>query len=99
VKEFVVAEIPSIGQGAVGPINRTVPTSAYQATETLRQQSEPLGDRVELSRHALLLDRLRNLPGVREDLVQTVRQAIADGTYATDAKLDIAVQRMLDDPS
>ena len=38
-------------------------------------------------------------PGVREDLVQTVRQAIADGTYATDAKLDIAVQRMLDDPS
>ncbi len=94
-----MAEIPSIGQGAVGPINRTVPTSAYQATETLRQQSEPLGDRVELSRHALLLDRLRNLPGVREDLVQTVRQAIADGTYATDAKLDIAVQRMLDDPS
>ena len=94
-----MAEIPSIGQGAVGPINRTAPTSAYQATETLRQQSEPLGDRVELSRHALLLDRLRNLPGVREDLVQTVRQAIADGTYATDAKLDIAVQRMLDDPS
>ena len=94
-----MAEIPSIGQGAVGPINRTVPTSAYQATETLRQQSEPLGDRVELSRHALLLDRLRNLPGVREDLVQTVRQAIADGTYATDAKLDIAVQRMLDGPS
>ncbi len=92
-----MAEIPSIGQGAVGPINRTVPTSAYQATETLRQQSEPLGDRVELSRHALLLDRLRNLPGVREDLVQTVRQAIADGTYATDAKLDIAVQRMLDE--
>ena len=93
-----MAEIPSIGQGAVGPINRTVPTSAYQATENLRRQSEPLGDRVELSQHAVLLDRLRSLPGVREELVQAARQAIADGTYDTDAKLDVAIQRMLDDP-
>ena len=94
-----MVEIPSIGQGAVGPINRTAPTSAYQATENLRRQSEPLGDRVELSRHAVLLDRLRNLPGVREELVQTIRQAIADGTYETDAKLDVAVRRVLDDLS
>ncbi len=95
-----MSEIPSIGQGAVGPINRTAPTSAYQATENLRRHdSEPLGDRVELSQHAVLLDRLRNLPGVREDLVQAVRQALADGTYETDAKVDVAIRRMLDDVS
>ena len=95
-----MAEIPSIGQGAVGPINRTAPTSAYQATENLRRHdSEPLGDRVELSRHAVLLDRLRQLPGVREDLVKTVREAIDNGTYETRGKLDLAVRRMLDDVS
>ncbi len=95
-----MSEIPSIGQGAVGPINRTAPTSAYQATENLRRHdSEPLGDRVELSRHAVLLDRLRQLPGVREDLVKTVREAIDNGTYETRGKLDLAVRRMLDDVS
>ncbi len=95
-----MAEIPSIGQGAVGPINPTAPTSAYQATENLRRHdSEPLGDRVELSRHAVLLDGLRQLPGVREDLVKTVREAIDNGTYETRGKLDLAVRRMLDDVS
>ena len=92
-------EIPSIGQGSVGPINRAAPTSAYQATENLRRNSEPLGDRVELSRHAVLLDRLRQLSGVREDLVKTVREAIDNGTYETDAKVDVAIRRMLDDLS
>ncbi len=93
-----MAEIPSIGPGSVGPINRAAAlTAAYRITEDLKPRSEPLGDRVELSRHAVLLDRLRQLPDVRADLVDTVRDAIAGGTYETDDKLTAAVEGLLRD--
>ncbi len=94
-----MAEIPSIGHGSVGPINRAAPTSAYQATEKASRNGETTvaGDRVELSRHAVLLDRLRHLPDVRADLVNDVRTAIRDGTYETDEKLTAAVARLLED--
>ena len=90
-------EIPSIGHGAVGPINRAASISAYQNTELVREQIEPLGDRVELSRHAQLLDRLRQLPEVRSDLVEQIKQSIADGTYESADKLDAAIARLLED--
>ncbi len=91
-----MAEIPSIGPGSVGPINRAAAlTAAYRITEDLQQRSGPLGDRVELSRHAVLLDRLQQLPDVRADLVDEVRDAIAGGTYETDDKLTAAVEGLL----
>ena len=91
-----MAEIPSIGPGSVGPINRAAAlTAAYRITEDLQPRSKPLGDRVELSRHAVLLDRLRQLPDVRADLVDEVRNAIADGTYETDDNLTAAVEGLL----
>ncbi len=92
-----MAEIPSIGPGSVGPINRAAALSAaYRITEDRPSRSSaPLGDRVELSRHAVLLDRLRHLPDVREDLVDEVRDAIGAGTYETDEKLTAAVKGLL----
>ena len=93
-----MAEIPSIGHGSVGPINQAAPTSAYQATEKASRNAEAVaGDRVELSRHAVLLDRLRQLPDVRADLVNEVRDAIAGGTYESDEKLTAAVEGLLRD--
>ena len=91
-----MSEIPSIGPGSVGPINRAAAlTAAYRNTADLKQQNEPLGDRVELSRHAVLLDRLQQLPDVRADLVDEVRDAIAGGTYETDEKLTAAIEALL----
>ena len=93
-----MTEIPSIGHGSVGPINRASPASAYQATEKPSPNGEAVvGDRVELSRHAVLLDRLQHLPDVRADLVSDARAAIKDGTYETDEKLDAAAARLLED--
>ncbi len=91
-----MVEIPSIGPGSVGPINPPAAlTAASRITEGLQPRSSPLGDRVELSRQAVLLDRLRQLPDVREDLVAEVRDAIAAGTYETDDKLIAAVEGLL----
>ncbi len=93
-----MTEISSIGHGSVGPIDRAASTSAYQATAKPSHDGELVaGDRVELSRHALLLDRLRQLPDVRTDLVNDVRAAIRDGTYETDEKLNTAVSQLIKD--
>ncbi len=90
-------EIPSIGHGAVGPVNRAASVSAYQNTTKAREATQPLGDRVELSRHARLLEQLRSLPDVRSDLVEQVKRSIEDGTYETSEKIDAAIERLIED--
>ena len=53
------------------------------------------GDQVELSDRAVLLSRLRELPPVRQGLIDQVRAAIERGDYDTPEKLDAAIEKML----
>ena len=64
------------------------------AAETRRTE---ISDRVEVSDHARYLDALRNMPPERAEKLAQVKAAIAPGTYDTDAKLSIAIDRMLND--
>ncbi len=91
-----MAEIPSIGHDSVGPITRKAAAVPPARTLGLRRSPAAAGDRVELSDHATLLDRLRRLTGVRTDLVSSVRRAIEDGSYETPQKLDAAIARLLE---
>ncbi|MDY7110264.1 MAG: flagellar biosynthesis anti-sigma factor FlgM [Planctomycetota bacterium] len=50
---------------------------------------------MELSDHARFLDQLRRLPEVRSEHVEAVRQAIADGTYETEPRLEAAIDRLI----
>ncbi len=90
-------EIPSIGQGSVGPVNRAAAVSSQEGRPAPHERNGRVGDRVELSAHARLLDRLLQLPEVRTELVEAVRQAIIDGTYETPEKIEVAVQRLLEE--
>ena len=90
-------QIPPIGHGPMGSINRTSGASASEAAVRVPDPGGRAGDRVELSNHARLLDRLQRLPDVRDELVESVRHAIADGTYETPEKLDIAVRQLLEE--
>ena len=90
-------DISSIGHGSVGPVNRPAGSASSvprpdtkEATETTAR----LGDRVELSEHARLLDQLRHLPDIRQELVRTIRDAITQGTYETPQKLGEAIERL-----
>ena len=79
--------------GAPGPVEPV--GKAIQATP-----SSPAGgvsDVVEISLAAQLTAKLHELPGVRADLVARVKDEIAAGTYETQEKLDIAVDRLLKD--
>ena len=44
-----------------------------------------------------MLDAIRELPDIRQDRVQQLRAAIADGSYETADKLDGALERLLDE--
>jgi negative regulator of flagellin synthesis FlgM len=93
-------DISSIGHGPVGPLDRTSAAHAREDSPAPTRPGPPParpGDRVELSEHARYLDQINRLPGVRSDRVEEVRQAIANGTYESEDKLDIAINRLIGD--
>ena len=93
-------DISSIGHGSVVPLERTAPPHARGDAESPPQIDRPPhrpADSVELSDHARFFDRLRRLPEARLDRVEQLRQAIADGTYETDGRLEKAIDRLLQD--
>lgn len=55
------------------------------------------GDTVEISTIAQMLAKIRELPDVRHEKVNEVRQAIMSGTYDLSEKLDTAVEGLLED--
>jgi flagellar biosynthesis anti-sigma factor FlgM len=92
-------DISSIGHGPLEPVNRTSTTSSFRengAPQNHRTDG-PQADRVELSDRARFLDRLRQFPEVRMDRIERVRQAIAEGTYETEEKLEVAIDRLVEE--
>ncbi|TVQ57104.1 MAG: flagellar biosynthesis anti-sigma factor FlgM [Phycisphaerales bacterium] len=95
-----MADISSIGHGTVGPVSRAALNGTSIANGAIADRtdvSESRRDRVELSDHARFMERLRESPGVRTDLVQKIRAAIADGSYETDEKIQAAAARLMQD--
>ena len=56
-----------------------------------------LGDQVEVSQMATYLNKLRQLPPVRQDLVESARAEIAGDTYDTPEKFNAALDELLND--
>ncbi|MEN6451223.1 MAG: flagellar biosynthesis anti-sigma factor FlgM [Thermoguttaceae bacterium] len=56
-----------------------------------------IADEVDISDAARLVEQVQQMPEMREDRVEAVRQQIAAGTYETSDKLNIALDRLLDE--
>jgi negative regulator of flagellin synthesis FlgM len=54
-------------------------------------------DQVEISPLGQMLDGISRLPEIRHERVEEIRRQIAAGTYDTPAKLELALDRMLDE--
>ncbi len=80
------------GSQQVGP-----PHSSRPAEPVARPDAAPINDEVDISQEARLVEQVRQIPDVREDRVATIRAQIAAGTYETPEKLDLAVDRLLDE--
>jgi negative regulator of flagellin synthesis FlgM len=69
---------------------------AEQATaRSPRRDEDKRADSVEISELAAFLNLLSELPEDRARRIVEVREQIADGTYVTDEKLNIAVERLV----
>jgi negative regulator of flagellin synthesis FlgM len=56
-----------------------------------------IGDQLDISAAGQLADRLSEIPDIRHDKVNALRAAIAGGSYETDDKLNVALDRLLDE--
>jgi negative regulator of flagellin synthesis FlgM len=82
------------GAGAVQPVQ----LSAVQSAETAPVAGlESPRDEVSISSAARLLEQARVDPNVRAERLAEIHTAIANGTYETPAKLEAAVERLLDE--
>lgn len=54
-------------------------------------------DQLDISPEADLISRVRETPEIRADRVAQIRAEIAAGVYETDEKLDVALDRLLDE--
>lgn len=106
-KGMNMSEISVIGNTAAGAARQTAPTTAPvevvapEATAEIASSSNVEAtlttDRVEISQQAQLLEKIHQLPDVRQDKIDAITDSIANNTYLTEDKLDIAVNRMIDE--
>ena len=54
-------------------------------------------DHVEISPLGQMLDGISRLPEIRHERVEEIRRQIAAGTYETTEKLELALDRMIDE--
>ncbi|MGA2796476.1 MAG: flagellar biosynthesis anti-sigma factor FlgM [Thermoguttaceae bacterium] len=76
--------------GAPHNVRNTQAPAKPESTSTIH-------DSVEISDAARLVAEARDIPDIRQDRVNEIRQQIASGTYETEAKLNAAVERLLDE--
>ena len=86
---------PIHGAAGITPANSVQGASSAGASQSAA--SIPTNDEVSISPQADLMSRIGELPEVRQELVDQLRTEIAEGSYETEEKLDIAVSRLLDE--
>jgi len=78
-------------QSINGPhTTRTAPASGSSS-------SNPISDQLDISQAGQLAARLSDVPDIRADRVSQIREALANGTYESDDKLNTALDRLLDE--
>jgi len=102
--EFLMSEINPIagssGASLPTPIGRSqldATSAASGANSTNASSRAHMHDRVEISEHARHLERLRQMPDIRQNKVEAARNAIAEGVYETPDRLRAALLKMLDE--
>lgn len=79
-----------------GPQSLAAPHRAYGAQSAPRSGSLEQVDQLDISPQAAEASRTRESGDIRQDKVAALKASIADGSYDTPEKLDIALSRMLD---
>lgn len=102
-----MSDISVIGNAMVGNVRSTTPPTTGSAVEVESTErstdSAPhaMGadrtDHVEFSEQAKWLERIHQLPEVRQEIIDSLKEEIACDTYLTEDKLQIAFQRLIEE--
>ena len=94
-----MSDISVIGNAIVGNVQTTPPTSSTSAVEVtapaVEAQEVVRADQVEFSEQAQWLEKIHQLPEVRQDHVDALKEAIASNSFLTDEKLQVAFDRLI----
>ncbi len=91
-----MSEISAVSHSTVGriePVARGHERAPASAAASVARGE----DRVELSDKARYMQSLREVPAIRSELVNRVKQEIASGTYDTTERFNEAFDAMIDD--
>jgi negative regulator of flagellin synthesis FlgM len=80
------------GAQAISAPHATRATSAASSAG-----SSAVSDQLDISSAGQLLDKINQMPAIRQDRVSQLRAAIASGSYETDDKLSSALNGLLDE--
>ena len=83
--------------GTQGPQPVYPRLAEYTVDASRTVQSGAPRDQVEISPLGQMLDGISQLPEIRHEKVEAIRQQIAAGTYETTEKLELALDRMMDE--
>ena len=83
--------------GAQGPQPIYPRLAAFSVDAGATVHAQAPRDHVEISPLGRMLDGLTCLPEIRHEKVAEIRQQIAAGTYETPEKMDLALDRLLDE--
>lgn len=83
--------------GAHGPQPIYPRLAAFTVESGQTVQAQAPRDQVEISPLAQMLDGINQLPEIRHERVEAIRSQIASGVYETPEKLELALDRMLDE--
>lgn len=84
-------------QSLHGPQAINAPHSAKAAKPAAPTEGTPIKDEVNISDAARFIEQAAKVPEVRQERIDSIREQIANGTYETQAKFDVAVDRLLDE--
>ena len=80
-----------------GPQSIAPPHSSRVSKPAPPDYSGSIQDELEISDAGRMVDRVREMPEIRQERVDQIRDQIAAGTYETDEKLEIALGRLMDE--
>ncbi|MCD6365441.1 MAG: flagellar biosynthesis anti-sigma factor FlgM [Planctomycetes bacterium] len=78
--------------------SKSVQPIDISATSSIQQIGlDSISDVVEISTASMLAAKVQDLPPVRTELIARIKSEIATGTYETEERLNIAVNRLMDE--
>lgn len=83
----------------LGSVNPTKPSASEngQAAPPQASQNGGKADQVEISPAARFLSQISQMPDIRFEKVEQIRQELADGSYDIDGKISQALDNMIEE--